>query len=80
MVSQEPVTCDGLLGIYFNQEMYQITVVWSIKHFTCYIEGELRTKSILCDAQLLTMHALSAKCRTLNWDLSFRFGRASFAD
>ena len=61
-------------------EMYQITVVWSVKHFTCYIEGELHVKSILCDAQLLTTHMLSAKCPALNCDLSFRFGWASFAD
>ena len=45
--------------------MYQITVICSVKHFTtCYIVGELRMKSILCDAQLLTImnkraHAVS---------------------
>ena len=46
--------------------MYQITVICSVKQFTsCYIEGELRMKSIiLCDAQLLTImdkraHAVS---------------------
>jgi len=37
-------------------------------------------KSTLCDAQLLTTHTLSAKCPTLNCDLSVRFGRACFAD
>ena len=29
--------------------MYLIIVVWSVKHFTCSIEGELHMKSILCD-------------------------------
>ena len=60
--------------------MYRITVVCSVKHFTCYIEEELHMKSILYDFQLLAMHMLSAKCPTLNCDLSGRFGRASFAD
>ena len=35
-------------------------------------------KSILCDAQLLTTHTLSAKGPTLNCDSSVCFGRASF--
>ena len=35
--------------------MYQITVICSVKHFACYIEGELHMKSIFCDAQLLTI-------------------------
>ena len=56
-------------GIYINLEMYQITVICSVKHFTCYIDGELHMKSILCDAQLLTIidkrAQLSAKCPTL---------------
>lgn len=37
-------------------------------------------KRILCDAQLLTTHTLSAKGPTLNCHLSVCFGRASFAD
>ena len=51
--------------------MYQITVICSVKHFTtCYIEGELHMKSILCDAQLLTImdkraHAVSKMPNTL---------------
>ena len=58
-------------GIYINLEMYQITVIFSVKHFTtCYIEGELHMKSILCDAQLLTFmdkgaHAVSKMPNTL---------------
>ena len=60
-------------------EMYQITVVCSVKHLTCYIKGESNRRSILCDAQLLTMYMLSAKCPTRNSDSSVRFGRASFA-
>ena len=35
--------------------MYQIPVICSVKHFICYSEGELHMKSILCDAQLLTV-------------------------
>lgn len=58
--------------------MYQITVVCPVKHFTRYIEGELHMKSILCDAQLLTMHTRLAKCPTPNCDSRVRFGRASF--
>ena len=80
MVCQEPITNNGLLGIYINLETYQITVVWLVKHFTGYTEGELHMKSILCDAQLLTMHKLSATRPTLNCDSSFRFGRTRFAD
>ena len=60
--------------------MYRITVVCSVKHFTCYIEEELHMKSILYDVQLLATHTLSAKCPTLNCDSSVRFGRANFAD
>ena len=51
--------------------MYQITVICSVKHFTtCYNEGELHLKSILCDAQLLTVmdkraHAVSKMPNTL---------------
>ena len=60
--------------------MYRITVVCSVKHFTCYIEEELHMKSILYDVQLLASHTLSAKCPTLNCDSSVRFGRANFAD
>ena len=58
-------------GIYISLEMYQITVICSVKHFTtCYIEGELHMKSILCDAQLLTImdkraHAVSKMPNTL---------------
>ena len=59
MVYWEPITGDGLLGIYINPEMYPITVVGSVKHFACYIERELHMKSILRDAQLLTMHTRS---------------------
>ena len=44
------------------------------------MEGELHTESIFCDAQLLTMHMLSAKGPTLNCDSSVCFGRASFVD
>ena len=71
MVCQEPITNNGLLGIYINLETYQISVVWSVKHFTCYIEGELHMKSILCDAQLLTLHKLSAKCLHLTVNRAF---------
>ena len=35
--------------------MYQVTVICEVKHFTCYIEGELHMKSTLCDVQLLTV-------------------------
>ena len=55
--------------------MYLITIVCSVKHFTCYIEEELHMKSILYDIQLLATHTLSAKCPTLNCDSSVRFGR-----
>ena len=55
--------------------MYRITVVCSVKHFTCYIEEELHMKSILYDVQLLATHTLSAKCPALNCDSSVRFGR-----
>ena len=48
--------------------MYRITVVCSVKHFTCYIEEELHMKSILYDVQLLATHTSSAKCPTLNCD------------
>ena len=44
------------------------------------MEGELHKESIFCDAQLLTMHTLSAKGLTRNCDLSIYFGRASFVD
>ena len=44
------------------------------------MEGELRSKSNFCDAQLLTTQTLSAKGPTLNCDLSICFGRASFVD
>ena len=37
-------------------------------------------KSILYDVQLFATHMLSAKCPTLNCDLSVRFVRANFAD
>ena len=57
--------------------MYRITVVCSVKHFTCYIEEELDMKSILYDVQLLATHTLTAKCPTLNCDSSVRFGRAN---
>ena len=59
------------VGIYINLEMYQISVICSVEHFTtCYIEGELHMKSILCDAQLLTImdkraHAVSKMPNTL---------------
>ena len=57
--------------------MYRITVVCSVKHFTCYIEEELDMKSILYDVQLLTTHTLTAKCPTLNCDSIICFGRAN---
>ena len=66
--------------------MYQITVICSVKHFTtCYIEGELHMKSILNDAQLLTImdkraHAVSKMPNTLKFRFSVPFGRAGFAD
>ena len=60
--------------------MYRISVVCSVKRFTCYIEEELHMKSILYDVQLLATLTLSAKCPTLNCDSSVRFGRANFAD
>jgi len=70
-------------GIYINLEMYQVTAVCSVKHFTChrfrFMEGELHVKSILCDSQLLTMHMLSAKGPTRNCHSSVHFGWASFA-
>lgn len=50
------------------------------------MEGESQSsiislvKRILCYAHSLTTHTPSAKGPTLNWYLSVRFGRASFAD
>ena len=55
-------------------------LTWRFYILHCYILGELHMKSILCDAQLLTTHTLSAKCPILNCDSSFRFGRDDFAD
>ena len=66
--------------IYINLQMYWITVVCSVKHFTCYGEGELHMKSILNDIQLLAMHTLSQTFPTLNYDSNIRFGWAHFAD
>ena len=49
-------------------------------HRFSFMEGELHKESIFCDAQLLTMHTLSAKGPTLNCDLRVCFGWASFVD
>ena len=52
MVSQEPTTSDGTLGMYINLEMYQLIVVWSNKRFTCCIKGELHIRK--CSLSICT--------------------------
>ena len=41
--------------------MYENTVICSVKQVTCYSEEELHMKSVLCDAQLLTIMDKRAK-------------------
>ena len=46
-------------GIYINlHEMYQITVACSVKHFTCYIKGELHNY----EKYFVTLSCLQCTC------------------